>query len=111
MTTHPECEGDIARDESAQRKPLGESLEHRAHDKSKRFEVLNSIFEFDSFSEELGATARHQRRMTSAAREADQFHAAPAKPRADRVGTQSREFAESAHPPSRERSLEIVAAI
>ena len=111
MTAHPERERDIAGHQPAKRKPLGEPLEHRAHDKSERLEILDPVFQFDRFDEELGAAARHQRRITSATRQADQLHAAAAKPRAYCVRTEARQFAQPAHPPSCERGLEIVAAI
>ncbi len=64
-----------------------------------------------ALGEKLGAAARHHRRMTATAREADQLDAATSEPRADSVGIEARELAEPAHPPSRERGLEVVAAI
>src|SRR3984957_1585233 len=111
MTAHPESERDIAGDHPAKRKPLGEPLDHRAHDESQRLQELDFVFELDSLDEKLGAAARHQRRMTATAREAHQFDAATSEPCADSVGIEARQLAQPAHPPPRECGFEIVAAI
>src|SRR5208283_4159157 len=111
MTAHPERERDVAGDQAAERKPLGEPLEHRPHDESERLQVLDAVFKLDSFDEKLGAAARHERRVAATARKADQLDAATAQPRADRVGIKARQLAQPAHPPSGERGLQVVAAI
>src|ERR1700722_16850052 len=111
MTAHPERERDIAGDHPAKEKPFGEPLEHRAHDESQRLQELDSIFELDSLDEKLGPAARYQLRLTAAARKTDQLDAATPQPRADSVGIETRELAQPAHPPSRKRGFQIVAAI
>ena len=86
MTAHSERELEIAGDQAANRKPLGEPLEHRTHDESQRLQELDSVFELDRLDEKFGAAARHQRRMTATAREAYQLDASTPQPRADCVG-------------------------
>jgi hypothetical protein len=79
MTAHPERERDVAGDHAANRKPLGEPLEHRAHDEAQRLQKLDAVFELDGLDEQLGAAAGRKRRVDSAAREADQLDAVVAE--------------------------------
>ena len=108
MVAEPERQHHVARDQPAKFEPLAQALQHRQHDEAERLQRLDAVVEFDRFGENFRRTARDETRLILAARDTNQFDAAPSKPAADRIGIETRQLAETPDAPSRERVFYII---
>jgi len=112
MTAHPEREREVAGHQPANRKPLGEPLEHRTHDESQRLqEARFRIRDRPSRRKtRRGGAAPAARDCHRARGEPARRHDVPAACR-PRSGLRTRQLAEPAHPHRASVVSRFVAAI